>query len=195
MYSPYVSLAKICFPNAQIIFDRFHIVNLISRMLNKTRIKLMNNNKTIYNKLKRYWKLILMDEEELNYTDYFYSPCFRGRRTQKIILDWLLEQNDELKATYRFYQNFLKSLKNKNINGLENSITNVNVKSVSSYMKTAIKTITKNLEYIKNAAKYKYSNGPIEGINNKIKVVKRISFGYRSFINLRTRIFLMNNII
>ncbi|MFQ7173949.1 MAG: transposase [Thomasclavelia ramosa] len=25
-----------------------------------------------------------------------------------------------------------------------------------------------------------YTNGPIEGINNKIKVIKRIAFGYRS---------------
>lgn len=195
MYSPYISLAKTCFPNAQIIFDRFHIVNLISRMLNKTRIKLMNKNKAIYNKLKRYWRLILMDEEELNYTEYFYCPCFRGRRTQKIILDWILTQDDELRATYRFYQNFLKALKNKNTKGLENAIANVNKKAVSSYMETAIKTIVKYFEYIKNAAKYKYSNGPIEGINNKIKVIKRISFGYRSFINFRTRIILVNNVI
>ena len=25
------------------------------------------------------------------------------------------------------------------------------------------------------------SNGPLEGINNKIKVIKRISYGYRFF--------------
>ncbi|MCT4585888.1 MAG: transposase, partial [Peptostreptococcaceae bacterium] len=28
------------------------------------------------------------------------------------------------------------------------------------------------------------------GINNKIKVIKRVSFGYRSFINFRNRIFI-----
>ena len=32
--------------------------------------------------------------------------------------------------------------------------------------------------------------GPLEGINNKIKVIKRISYGYRSFCNFRGKILL-----
>ena len=39
MYSPYISLIKKMFPNAKIIIDKFHIVQLISTSLNKTRIK------------------------------------------------------------------------------------------------------------------------------------------------------------
>ena len=35
------------------------------------------------------------------------------------------------------------------------------------------------------------SNGPLEGINNKIKVIKRISYGYRSFINFKAKILLV----
>ncbi|RZI01143.1 transposase, partial [Staphylococcus condimenti] len=34
------------------------------------------------------------------------------------------------------------------------------------------------------------TNGPLEGINNKIKLIKRVSFGYRNFTNLRNRIIL-----
>jgi transposase len=52
MYSLYISFVKKCFPNARIVFDRFHIVNLLSRTLNKTRIKVMNNKKELYNKFK-----------------------------------------------------------------------------------------------------------------------------------------------
>ena len=29
-----------------------------------------------------------------------------------------------------------------------------------------------------NAVKYEYSNGPLEGFNNKIKLLKRVSYGY-----------------
>ncbi|NLI54470.1 MAG: transposase, partial [Clostridiales bacterium] len=36
-------------------------------------------------------------------------------------------------------------------------------------------------------------NGFTEGVNNKIKVLKRIAFGYRSFRNFRTRILCMTN--
>ncbi|MDH2959051.1 transposase [Staphylococcus aureus] len=38
---------------------------------------------------------------------------------------------------------------------------------------------------------YKPSNGAIEGINNKIKLIKRISFGYRNFNNFKARIMMI----
>lgn len=44
MYSPYVSLIKKMFPNAAIVIDKFHLTQLISRSLNKTRINVMNKN-------------------------------------------------------------------------------------------------------------------------------------------------------
>ena len=53
MYSPYISLIKKMFPNADIIIDEFHIIQLISTSLNKTRINLMKKKKN-YNKLKSY---------------------------------------------------------------------------------------------------------------------------------------------
>ncbi|MFC5975799.1 transposase, partial [Carnobacterium antarcticum] len=44
------------------------------------------------------------------------------------------------------------------------------------------------LEPIKNAFVYTLSNGPIEGMNNKIKNIKRLGYGYRNFYNLRARL-------
>lgn len=47
---------------------------------------------------------------------------------------------------------------------------------------------------ILNAFKYSHlTNGPTEGFNNKIKVLKRTSYGIRNFNRLRTRIFLITN--
>lgn len=66
MYSPYITLIQKMFPNAQIIIDKFHLVNLISTSLNKTRINIMKNDKKNYNKLKRYWKLLLKSQDELS---------------------------------------------------------------------------------------------------------------------------------
>ena len=57
MYSPYISLIQEVFPQAKIIIDKFHIIQLFSRALNKTRIQVMNKDKKNYNKLKKYWKL------------------------------------------------------------------------------------------------------------------------------------------
>ena len=52
MYSPYISLILKLFPNAKIIIDKFHLVQLISRSLNNTRINIMKKDKKNYNKLK-----------------------------------------------------------------------------------------------------------------------------------------------
>ncbi|HEL1662741.1 TPA: ISL3 family transposase, partial [Streptococcus suis] len=42
MFSPYYQLAKQLFPNAKIVLDRFHIVQHLSRAMNRFRIQIMN---------------------------------------------------------------------------------------------------------------------------------------------------------
>ena len=59
-------------------------------------------------------------------------------------------------------------------------------------MLTAVKTLKKYKRQIKNTMYYNgISNGLLEGINNKIKVIKRISYGYRFFTNFKAKIFLV----
>ena len=56
-------------------------------------------------------------------------------------------------------------------------------------------TMLKNWEpFILNSFDCTYSNGFTEGVNNKIKVLKRIAFGYRSFKNFRIRILCTTNV-
>ncbi|WP_235042812.1 transposase, partial [Enterococcus faecium] len=61
MFSPYYQLAKQLFPNAKIVLDCFHIVQHLSRAMNRVRIQIMNQfdrKSQEYRSLKRYWKLI-----------------------------------------------------------------------------------------------------------------------------------------
>ena len=55
MYSPYISLVKSIFPKSEIVLDKFHIVNLVNRAFNQTRISVMNSLKD--DSLKRKLKL------------------------------------------------------------------------------------------------------------------------------------------
>ena len=45
-------------------------------------------------------------------------------------------------------------------------------------MDIAIQTLRKNRKYVLNSAKFEYSNGPLEGINRKIKTLKRTCYGF-----------------
>ena len=57
-------------------------------------------------------------------------------------------------------------------------------------LKTPVKVFYSYRSYILNAWRYGRSNGPCEGLNNKIKDVKRTMFGAHSFENFRKRILL-----
>ena len=194
MYSPYVSLIKKMFPNAQIIIDTFHLIQLISRSLNKTRIKAMKNNKAVYNKMKRYWKLILKDRNELDYSKWKKFTCFPHFMTEIDVVNYILDQSAELKATYYKYQELLQSIKEKNYNDFLYAINNIN-NNISDYMKTSIKTLIEFKDNIRNTFNNNYHNGYIEGNNNFIKVLKRIAFDFRSFRRFKARIMICKGLI
>lgn len=97
MYSPYITLIKKMFPNASIIIDKFHLTQLISRSLNKTRIMIMKNDKKNYNKFKRYWKLILKSRDKLDRSSWNKFTCFDHLMTEVDVVDYLVNSNEELK--------------------------------------------------------------------------------------------------
>lgn len=83
----------------------------------------------------------------------------------------------------------------KDKNALKNHLKFYQTEDISDYMKIAINSILKNFDYVTNALDYKYSNGAIEGINNYIKTIKRIAFGYKSFYHFRNRILISKKLI
>ena len=194
MYSPYVSLIKVMFPNANIIIDKFHLINLISTSLNKTRIKIMKKDKKNYNKLKRYWRLLLKSQDELDNTRWKKYWCFDKMMTQSDIVDYLINVNKELNETYEVYQSLLYSLKHNEYHLLETTL-NEQHSNISEYMKTSIKTLKIYLPHIKNTLSNPYHNGFVEGNNNFIKVLKRIAFGFRSFRRFKARIMICKNLL
>ena len=62
-------------------------------------------------------------------------------------------------------------------------------------LKRVLKTLITYLPYIQNTCEYPTrTNGPIEGINNKIKVLKRNAYGFRNYYHFRNRIILITKI-
>ena len=60
-------------------------------------------------------------------------------------------------------------------------------------MDTAISTFKKNMIAVLNSVEYDFSNGPVEGINCRIKSLKRSCFGFRNLDNFRKRIALIRS--
>lgn len=187
----YPKLIKSVFKNAIVVTDRFHIVNLISKAFNRTRVRIMKkyaSSNVKYKGLKRYWKLLLKPNEQLNFKTYYHYSFLQGLNTENSVVDRLLSYNDELKEAYEILQNVMSAIKYKDDERLDTLLNDS--EPVSDEMMTVLNTFRENRTSIHNALAYGYSNGPLEGINNKIKVIKRVSYGFGRFQNFRLRIHL-----
>lgn len=193
MYTPYIELIKKWFPNAIIIIDLFHIVQLITKSLNKTRIFVMKENKDDKNKFKRYWRIILKSRFDLNTSTWNKFRCFSNLMTETDVVDYLLSKNLFFENSYDLYQDILYYLQHREYDGFE-KVINEEYKDISDYMKTTLNTLKKFSIYIKNTLNYGYSNGVMERNNNTCKLIKRISFGFRNFENMKSRIMIITNI-
>ena len=194
LYKPYYSLMHTLFPNAILIPDRFHIILQIRNALDKTRVRLCKKSNPNYNKLKKYWKLLLKNEDELDKDNKRYSKNFNKELSQFDIVQYLINTDDILNYTYNLYQGIIKSVKNRDKNKFLSIIHNVDLKKLNKYSKKAINTFLNFEKYIVNAFDYELSNGLVEGTNNIIKQVKHNACGYRKFAHLKARIMLIKGL-
>ena len=195
MFSPYYDIARKLFPNAKIVLDRFHIVQHLSRAMNRVRIQIMNQfdrRSHEYKALKRYWKLIQQDSRKLS-DKRFYQPTFRSHLTNKEVLEKLLSYSQELRQHYNLYQLLLFHFQEKQTDHFF-SLIDETISSVNPIFQTVFKTFLKDKDKIMNALELPYSNAKLEATNNLIKVIKRNAFGFRNFDNFKTRILIALNI-
>ena len=195
MFSPYYDIARKLFPNAKIVLDRFHIVQHLSRAMNRLRIQVMNRfdrKSHGYKALKRYWKLIQQDSRKLS-NKRFYRPTFRSYLTNNEILEKLLESSQELREHYELYQLLLFHFQEKQTDHFFELIEET-ISCVNLIFQTVFKTFLKDKDKIMNSLELPYSNAKLEATNNLIKVIKRNAFGFRNFENFKTRILIALNI-
>ena len=193
MYSPYIDLIKKWFPNAKIIIDLFHIVQLLTKSLNKTRINVMNENKDDRNKFKRYWRFILKSRFDLDTSTWNKFRCFKNLMTETDVVDYFLSKDKFFENSYDVYQDILYHLQHRNYEGF-NKVVNKEYKDISKQIQITLNTLKKYSKYIKNTLEYSYSNGVMERNNNTCKLIKRISFGFKNFRNMKSRIMIITNI-
>lgn len=102
-------------------------------------------------------------------------------------LEEYLETNHELNTIVNMVRRFKEIVFSKKPRRLDKWIKDakkINVKELNSF----VTLIESDIDAVKNAIKYDYSNGLTEGFNNKTKVIKRVMYGRCSFDLLRLKI-------
>jgi transposase len=186
LWKSYKDLAQRYFPNAKVVADRFHYARYATEMVDTIRKEVQNK---LGKKEKKYFKhsrkLLLSryenlkdkkQKEELNYILINYSEKLRIAYLEKERLLDIIHMQDKEKAVKLLNEWVVRC-----------AMSNI------SELKDCAKTYTNWIEEIRNSLAVPYSNGPMEGYNNKIKTLKRVAFGFRNFTNFKARILLMSN--
>jgi transposase len=109
----------------------------------------------------------------------------------KQALEVMLTQSHDLAVTYYLKEQFYDFMELKDKNEAYKKLRKFILAAQASELEefNATLTMLSNwAKYILNSFDCSYSNGFTEGINNKIKVIKRNAYGYRNFENFRNRI-------
>jgi transposase len=180
MWAAYAKLVRQYAPNAQILFDRFHIVKHLNEAVDAVRRelwrRLTSKERTSFQGtrwllLKNPWNLKDSQKERLSTLVQWNTPLVRA---------WYLKEAFQLFWTYkqpwRAQQHLYKWIRSA-------------MRSKLDAFKKFAQMLRSHLDGILPWTKIRVSNGAVEGMNNKIKSISHRSFGFRTAENFIAAIY------
>lgn len=172
-------VSKVCFPNAVIVADRYHVIRQAYWAMERVR---KNEQNKLSKRFRKYFKksryLLMKPKEKL--TD---------EEMDRLAL--LFEIAPRLADAYHLKNDFLQVIRSgsseKGKPLLIDWLQAVEVMDLPEFAE-CVKAYRNWFYEILNSMDVPWSNGYIEGCNNKTKVLKRACFGMRNFSNFRKRI-------
>ena len=165
-------------PNAEIVIDRFHMVQMLTRSFNSLRVQVMKKFKKTsreYKLLKSPWKLYLKKYQALDKIHPHYNWNCKDNLTQEQVVNEGIACSTELTNAYNLLQSFYDALAAKDPQAI---IEVIQAKEdVGWKMNQTLLTFKHNLKAVINGITLNYSNGCLEGCNRKIKQIERTAFG------------------
>lgn len=186
LWKPYQDLAKTYFPNAKIVADKFHFVRYAVEAVDTIRKQVQSKLPSSERKHFKHSRKLLLSKYENLKTE-------KQKEDLKYIL---INYSEDLRKGYDEKEELLDIIRMSNVEKAIEQLNKWVVRNLDSdipSLKQCSKTYFNWIQEIRNALMVPYSNGPMEGYNNKIKTLKRIAFGFRNFTNFKARILLMAN--
>ena len=177
------NVANTCFKQATVVADRYHVVRQVFWAVEKVR---KNEQSKLPDRHRKYFKksrFLLM------------KPIEKLTDEQMDRLALMFEMAPRLADAYRIKNEFLTVFHSKSSaegrQKLLDWLLSVEVMQMPEF-DDCTKAYRNWFQEILNSMDVPWSNGYIEGCNNKTKVLKRVCFGMRNFNNFRKRILFCN---
>lgn len=198
MHQPYKDVIKKYLPNAIIAIDKFHYVRYVTDAIDSVRKTIMGRFEDFeveYKILKNNRYLLLKKDAPSRRKKKFVS--YLGRYMNKAeLVEEVLSIDEDLKNAYLIGHNFIKALDKitfkKSVEFLKATISNFQASGIKQFLDVADTFTNWKTEIINSFIitpdGFSLTNGPIEGMNNKVKTIKKLSYGVTNFNHLRLRI-------
>lgn len=183
LWPAYKSLAKELMPNAEIVADRFHVFKQVTDELDKGRKKHKKSATKIKNKAKKDAKL-----SAINKSKYVLLKNEKKLKLeQKLKLKEVQDQIPELGKMHSLKEQL------RNIYEVDKKEANPTLllidwlQKAKSYFPQSVKTIIRWFSEVVGYFESRTTQGAVEGINNRLKLIKRKGYGFRNLDNFRLR--------
>jgi transposase len=186
LWKPYKKVAEELMPQAEIVADRFHVMKQVNEELNQGIKQVRREVKDLKNKaereriskgLKRSKYAILKNEEELTEEQREkleavkkVSPCLGEKHQLKERFRNIFEKSQDWAEGLLQLGDWLRD--------------------AATQFPESCGTIRRWLGEIIAYFDNRTTQGVVEGINNKLKLIKRRAYGFRNFENFKLRSFL-----
>ena len=176
-------VAKTCFPKSKIVADRYHVIRQVYWAMERVR---KNEQNHLSERFRKYFKK----------SRYLLSrPPEKLTDEEMNRLALMFEIAPRLADAYRLKNDFLTVIRTKSSHEGRQKLLDwlfaVEVMDIPEFH-DCTKAYRNWFNEILNSMDVPWSNGFIEGCNNKTKVLKRVCFGMRNFNNFRKRILFCN---
>lgn len=181
MAAPYIEEVQERAPNAELAFDPFHVVKLASEAVQEVRREEIRDNKgqPVAQVLKEArWSVLKTPESQTEQDRIRLSEV--AALNQRVYRAYLLKE--ELRALYACSMEAAES-------HLEGWLAWASRSRLAPFVRVA-KTLRHYRDGVLAAIRLGLSNGRLEGLNNKVGVIKRRSYGFHSASALIAMIYL-----
>jgi transposase len=193
LYKSFKSIINEVLPDAEVVADRFHVMKQVNDELDSKRKEERRKAKTEVKKAKS--KSTKKQKEEVeNVIKGSKYPLPKNaddlKDDQKEKLEAVKVVFPELGQMYDLKEEFRKIFEESE-DWYQGTFKLIDwIKSAASLFSKSCETIIRWFAEITGYFEHHISSGCVEGVNNKIKLIKRCGYGFRNFENFRVRVLL-----
>jgi transposase len=176
----YTAAARDILPDIDIVFDRFHVMALANKALDEVRKQQCRQLPQESRRVLKGQRFLLLR----NYTSLSMDHSIRLKALFEVNMP--LFKAHAMKEQLRLFWNCDSAL--KGVRFLLNWISDARLTGIKPLVRLA-NTLESHIYGLVSYFKHRINNGFAEGINNKIKTLKRQAYGYRDMEYFKLRLY------